>query len=136
MSMTSLPIVTMLRDRMQWHQTRQKFLAENVSNADMPGFRPKDLAPFQPVVSASSRATAGGMVPVALTDPMHLTGTLSQGGDAKPARRVETRPSGNAVNLEEEMLKVAENQSEYQLATSLYQKSLAMLRIAAGVKGA
>ena len=34
------------------------------------------------------------------------------------------------------MIKVAENQSQYQLAASLYQKSLAMLRSAAGARGA
>jgi flagellar basal-body rod protein FlgB len=32
------------------------------------------------------------------------------------------------------MVKAAENQADYQLATSLYQKSLAMLRTAAGAK--
>jgi flagellar basal-body rod protein FlgB len=36
------------------------------------------------------------------------------------------------VSLEEEMLKVSQNQSDFQLAASLYQKSLQMLRIAAG----
>ena len=36
------------------------------------------------------------------------------------------------MSLEEEMLKVSQNQSDFQLAASLYQKSLQMLRIAAG----
>mgnify|MGYP002652972898 CR=1 FL=1 len=44
MSVTDLPILGMLRTRMQWHQTRQKLLAENVANADLPGFKPRDLA--------------------------------------------------------------------------------------------
>ena len=49
--------------------------------------------------------------------------------------RFETRPSGNAVNLEDEMLKVASNQSDYQLASSLYQKSLSMLKTAVSGRG-
>ena len=133
MSVTSLPIVSLLRERLQWHQARQKVLAENVSNVDTPGFRPRDLEAFRVTTPAdgSSRPAVG----VARTDPMHLGAGGGSGPESRAARRFETRPSGNAVNLDDEMLKVAENQSEYQLATSLYQKSLAMLRSAAGVKG-
>lgn len=75
-------------------------------------------------------------VAVERTDPQHLVATGSSGPGDRAARRFETRPSGNAVTLDDEMLKVADNQSEYQLATTLYQKSLAMLRSAAGVRGA
>ncbi len=42
-AVSDLPLVAMLKTRMHWHQTRQKLLAENVSNADTPGFQPKDL---------------------------------------------------------------------------------------------
>ena len=48
------------------------------------------------------------------------------------AARFEVTPSGNAVSLEDEMMKVSQNQSDYQLAASLYQKSLQMLRTAVG----
>ena len=44
----------------------------------------------------------------------------------------ETRPSGNSVNLEDEMLKVAQNQMDYQAATGLYSKSLGLLKTAIG----
>ena len=44
MAVTDLPILSMLRTKMQWHQARQKLIAENVANADMPGFKPRDLA--------------------------------------------------------------------------------------------
>ena len=44
----------------------------------------------------------------------------------------ETRPAGNAVNLEDEMLKVSANQMDYAAVTSLYSKSLQILKIAIG----
>jgi flagellar basal-body rod protein FlgB len=131
MSMTSLPIVSLLRDRMQWHQSRQKLLAENVANANTPGFKPKDLVPMAP-----AQASAAAAVPLTQTSALHLA--ASGGTDPASTRSpkgFETTPTGNAVSLEDEMMKVAENQSEYQLAASLYQKSLAMLRTAAGVRG-
>ena len=39
MAITDLPIFSMLRTRMQWHQERQRLLAENVANADTPNYR-------------------------------------------------------------------------------------------------
>jgi flagellar basal-body rod protein FlgB len=129
-AVTDLPLVAMLKTRMHWHQTRQKLLAENVSNADTPGFQPKDLkAPaFGPNGTAAATAVA-----IERTDPRHIAARdVRRGEDPTGARRFETTPSGNAVSLEEEMLKVSQNQSDFQLAASLYQKSLQMLRIAAG----
>ena len=125
-----LPLLSMLKTRMHWHQTRQKLLAENVSNADTPRFRPRDLAPpsFGP---GGAPASAG--VAVARTSPMHLSlAGARPGEDPRDGVRFETRPSGNAVSLEDEMLKVSQNQSDYQLAASLYQKSMQMLKIAVG----
>jgi len=47
MAITDLPLFSMLRTRKHWHQERQRVLAENVSNANTPEFRPRDLAPPQ-----------------------------------------------------------------------------------------
>jgi flagellar basal-body rod protein FlgB len=48
MPISEIPIFSMLRNRMQWHQERQQVLAENVSNANTPNFKPRDLAPIDP----------------------------------------------------------------------------------------
>jgi flagellar basal-body rod protein FlgB len=129
-AVSDLPLVAMLKTRMHWHQTRQKILAENVSNADTPGFQPRDLK--APAFDRAGRA-APGKLAMAETAAGHLAATAARSGeDPTGARRFETSPSGNAVNLEDEMLKVSQNQSDFQFAASLYQKSLQMLRIAAG----
>jgi flagellar basal-body rod protein FlgB len=133
MAVTELPLIAMLKTRLHWHQTRQKLLAENVANADTPGFQPRELrAPsFTPAGTAAARAVA-----VERTNAGHMTLAAARAGEeAMRARPFETTPSGNAVNLEEEMMKVAQNQSDYQLAASLYQKSLQMLRTAVGRGG-
>ncbi len=44
MAIPDIPILSMLRTRMQWHQERQRVLAENVANADTPNYRARDLA--------------------------------------------------------------------------------------------
>lgn len=125
-----LPLLSMLKTRMHWHQTRQKLLAENVANADTPGFQPKDLR--EPRFAPDGTA-AGETVGVERTNPVHLAGGSARAGeDPRRAARFEVTPSGNAVSLEDEMMKVAQNQADYQLAASLYQKSMQLLRIAAG----
>ncbi|MFN3672184.1 MAG: flagellar basal body rod protein FlgB [Bosea sp. (in: a-proteobacteria)] len=113
-----------LKTRMHWNQTRQKLLAENVANADSPGFRPKDLKAPSPDRSS---------VALAQTSAGHMGSTGQRNGfDGTAGRRFETTPRGNAVNLEDEMLKVAQNQGEFQLAASLYSKSLGLMKIAIG----
>ncbi len=56
MPISDIPIFSMLRTRMQWHQERQRLLAENVANADTPKFTPRDLAPpnFDPTQAAAT----------------------------------------------------------------------------------
>ena len=127
MSIADLPVLSMLRTRMQWHQERQRLLAENVANADTPGFKPRDLAPLDP-----SSLPRGPSIALARTDMGHIT--IGGGASGQFARsreaRYEVRPTGKAVNLEDEMLKVASNQMDYQAATTLYSRSLGLLKLA------
>jgi flagellar basal-body rod protein FlgB len=60
MAVTGVPLIAMLKTRLHWHQTRQKLLAENVANADTPGFQPKELrAPtFTPAGTVAVRGVA------------------------------------------------------------------------------
>lgn len=130
MSLSNLPLVASLKTRMHWHQTRQKVLAENVANADTPGFRPMDLR--APAFTPAGRAV-GASLGVERTSERHLASFAGRPGeDPRAIDRFQSTPSGNGVNLEDEMLKVAQNQSDYQLAASLYQKSLHMLKVAVG----
>jgi flagellar basal-body rod protein FlgB len=131
MPISDIPVLAMLRTKMQWHQERQRLLAENVANADTPNFRPRDLAP--PVVGRAQPAAATN-VALARTSPNHL-GALSGQGSAFASELKdsnEVRPAGNAVSLEDEMLKVAANQMDYQAATALYGRSLALIKTALG----
>jgi flagellar basal-body rod protein FlgB len=133
MAISELPILSMLRTRMQWHQERQRLLAENVSNADTPSFQPRDLTPLS-FERNMPRSLAS--LELARTDSGHYTGTLGGASQFNLDRRggFETRPVGNAVNLEDEMIKVAANQMDYQAATSLYSRSLGLIKSALGRK--
>jgi flagellar basal-body rod protein FlgB len=128
MAISEIPILSMLRTRMQWHQERQKVLAENVANADTPKFRPRDL------VQPDFDRPPPSPVALATTNPAHLAGFGSDSDAFRSNRRggYETRPAGNAVSIEEEMMKVAANQMDYQAATTLYSRSLGLVKTALG----
>jgi flagellar basal-body rod protein FlgB len=129
-AITDIPLFSMLRTRMQWHQERQRLLAENVANADTPSFRPRDLAPLQFDRSMPRLA----MVGLDRTETGHIASSDSGSGQFAMSRLggYEVRPSGNAVNLEDEMIKVAANQMDYQAATTLYTRSLGLIKAAIG----
>jgi flagellar basal-body rod protein FlgB len=129
MPISDIPIFSMLRTKLHWNQERQRLLAENVANADTPQFRPSDLA------APKFDAGVSGAAPLTLlrTNPAHLasaegaaTFDLQRGGD------FDVVPTGNAVNLEDEMMKVAANQMDFQAASALYGRGLGLIKTAIG----
>jgi flagellar basal-body rod protein FlgB len=121
----------MLRTRMHWHQYRQALLARNVANADTPNFRPLDLSPPDFSKGAAPASSLG----LSRTDPGHIAARDTDGSSALTATHrgnYDIRPSGNAVNLQDEMLKVAANQMDYQTATTLYSPGLNLIKTALG----
>ena len=133
MSISDLPVLSALRTKMQWHQVRQHVLSENVSNSDTPNFKPRDLV--EPKFNASGAATGTmGQLAMMRTASSHMTASDSVGKSFDVNGKVgfETRPAGNAVSLEEEMMKVSANQMDYAAVTSLYSKSLHLLKTAIG----
>src|SRR4051812_31883448 len=132
MAINDLPVLSALRTKMQWHQERQRVLAENISNSDTPNFKPRDLV--EPKFNSSGASAAGPMGSLAMmrTSASHIAPSGTRAFAQNSRAGYETRPSGNAVNLEDEMLKVSANQMDYAAATSLYSRSLGLLKTAIG----
>ncbi len=133
MAINDMPVLSALRTKMQWHQERQRVLSENVSNSDTPNFKPRDLV--EPKFNSSGEAV-GGFAPLSMTrtTAAHIAPSSGESASFDQNRKVgfQTRPAGNAVSLEEEMLKVSANQMDYAAVTSLYGKSLHLLKTAIG----
>lgn len=118
--------------RMSWLAQRQTILAHNVSNADTPDFKPQDLTKdsFRRMLDGSSspavtmrQTNASHILPVRKPDPFRSD---------KSKDAYETALAGNAVVLEEQLMKVSETQGAYNLATNLYRKHVKMLKLAIG----
>jgi flagellar basal-body rod protein FlgB len=123
--------------KMAWLSQRTQILAENVANADSPGFKARDLkeVEFGKLVARelSGEQTAGTPT---RTNAMHLAslaGDDAAAFDAEPEREpFETTISGNTVNIEQQMAKLGETQMAYQMVVDLYRKQIAMFRTALG----
>jgi flagellar basal-body rod protein FlgB len=132
MGLMNMPVFSALTDKMRWHQTRQGLLAENVANAETPGYRGRDLAQYDRAERVSAFSPV--MVTTSATQPMHFSVSSSEGSafGAQRMANFEVTPEGNGVTLEDEMMKVTTNLMDYQAATTLYQKSIKILRTAMG----
>jgi len=130
MAIADIGIFSMLRTRMQWHQERQKVLADNVANSDTPSFRPRDLA--EPQFNAARPAVSGATL--MRTDAGHQAGAEGTNAFARTDSGFRIRPAGNAVSLEDEMMKVANNQMDFQAVSALYTKGLGLIKLAVGRK--
>lgn len=127
-----LPLLSALTEKMKWHQARQSLLAENVANAETPGYKGRDLKAFG--FEEHMRDLSTAKIETAATQPMHITvqGTGADGFGSRQANSFEITPEGNGVSLEDEMMKVTSNQMDYQAITAVYTRSLRILKTALG----
>lgn len=139
MRVDDIPLLSALKGRLQYLNKRQNLISENVANADVAGFTPKDIK--APTFAQLVGHTQGpGVVTLAVDQPGQIPSPGSSSSDALQMKAVdapdsETRMDGNSVVLEEEMLKMAESRMDYDAAISLYQHSLNMLKTAARKPG-
>ena len=115
--------IALAETRLHWLDARQRVLAQNVANADTPGYRPADLQTF-----AQSLAGAQGVM--ARTDPRHLAPTRD--GRVQRERRVERSMDGNGVALDREALRIADTETAHALAIGLHRRYLGLFRTALG----
>lgn len=132
MDFNKIPMFGMLKRRLSWHTQRQEVLAQNISNADTPDYRARDLKPFRFRELIRREAM---QINMDTSQPGHLGGRrkrLRDFSEFKERRPFETSPTGNSVVLEEQSGKLNENAVGYKLTTQLYKKHLGMIKLAIG----
>lgn len=143
MPMQDLTLMSAMLTKMNWMEERQKVLAQNIANADTPNYEARDVKPldFKNLLNSStSSVSLGASAPVpasglAKTDPKHIGAGGSAAIGGKPGTGAENSPyevspAGNAVILEEQLMKMSQNYTDYQFTSNLYQKNMNMLKTA------
>lgn len=115
-------LATALQAKMDYLITRQNVVSANIANASTPGFIAKDLT-YRPGKSSSGLAMAG-------SNFKHIRATgATIGGFAVTEDRTYVRNDGNSVRIDEQMLRMAQIQQEYTMATRLFSKHMAMQKL-------
>lgn len=131
MDLTSSALFTLIERRLAWTDERQQIIAENIANADTPGYHPADVAPF-----AASLDRAASLAPVAMNagdiplPPLPDTSANSSG-----AAPLVASPDGNGVSTETQLGKLADAESMQSFAINLYGAYLGMFRTALDISG-
>jgi flagellar basal-body rod protein FlgB len=132
MDLTQIPLFSVLAKRMAWLTDRQGVLAENVANADMPGYVARDLRPqdFRKLLAPPS-----AQVRLVTTEPGHIAATPDIAPRAAPETAGDATIDGNRVSLEAEMLKVSQTANDFALVSTLYRANLGMVKTVLGGSG-
>jgi flagellar basal-body rod protein FlgB len=143
MNIGNTPFLAVLRERLGFLNERQRVLAENVANASTPKYVARDLddRAFAAAVAnhmPSARSGPAGpnpLQPVAMvsTRSGHMSGGAAGADSGRIVRAPDSEVTldGNAVVLEEQMIKVADTRMNYDAALGLYQKGLQLMRLSA-----
>ena len=130
MDLGRLGILRLAEQRLGWLDRRQEVIAQNIANADTPGYVPRDLMPFETRLQRLAAARP------AETQAGHLPGARRGQAVARVDRaRHETTLDGNRVALDEQLVKVSDTEIHQGLTSSLYRKYLGLFRIALGRSG-
>lgn len=122
-------LMRLVTDKMSYLGQRQAVLAQNVANVNTPGYKAKDLTPF--TFSDALKESSGAM---RVTDVNHMLPASMDGvnASAKKARTFETVPSGNSVEIEQQMMAVSQTAIDYQAVAGIYHKMMGLFRTAIG----
>ncbi len=134
MDLSQLPIFSSMTKRMSWLTQRQAVLAQNIANADTPDYKPRDLKPldFKNIVRNYHAGLAATATHAGHLSPSGSARTTTTFQEIVQKDTHETTLSGNAVALEEQMMKAAETSMAYEMTVNLYRKHISMIKTALG----
>lgn len=107
--------------------SRQAVVAQNIANADTPGFRALQVPSFSEAVKNS------GVGAMKMTRSNHLHGDTKAAVVARVTESAaEPSPNGNSVSIEDEMLHSVEVTREHSRALAIYRHGLTVIRATLG----
>lgn len=119
---------------------KQRVIAENIANSDTPGFKARTVQSpdFSALVSQYGES---GSTPQVTRPRVMLSSKMSSLGAKAPQaggtvmldpNTSETKPDGNNVTLEDQLLNLGQVQADYSAMTNLYRKQIGIMKSALG----
>lgn len=133
MSTENLALFKAFGAKMDYLNQRQRVISQNISNADTPGYKPKDLVKvdFGDVLKKVNNTND---VRIERTNGGHITpgGEIDNPQARKMKKTYDVAPAGNAVVMEEQLVNSQATVADYNLMTSLYQKNVSLIKMSLG----
>ncbi|MCK1399385.1 flagellar basal body rod protein FlgB [Bradyrhizobium sp. 4] len=103
-------------------ELRQSTIATNVANANTPGFKARDVEPFNKVLDSTP-------VRLATTSPSHMQLSAAESDTRATAKKDswDVVHSGNSVSLEREMIKGSDVSRDYSMNSAVVRSFHRML---------
>lgn len=120
--MENLSLFALASQKNRWLAERQAVVAQNVANANTPGFKAKDLEPFEAAMERT-----GFQLAAPRAGHLTLGGTARLSAAAVNAPEHDGSHSGNTVNIEQEMMKLGAINREYGLNAGILKSFQRML---------
>lgn len=114
--------VVPLQQELDRRVSRNQLIASNVANVDTPGYKAKDID-FAAIMAKETERLA-----LRETNERHFPANGGENGLSVKESEAVGRPDGNNVMIEEEMLKLAQNNIEYNVLVQFVSKYLAGVR--------
>ena len=98
---------------LDFHAQRMLMINSNIANSETPGYKAVDMAPFESRLQEAMRPAA----PLLRTDSRHIQGSADSLNTVMPEAIVSDEPGridGNNVNLDKEMINMAQTSTMYQ----------------------
>lgn len=138
MTIQNIGLFQAMNAKMNYLAQRQNVIAQNVANADTPGYVSQDLnkVDFSRMVEQISAPKNKPHVSLETSNAGHLLpgGDVANPKEMKNRKPFEVSPDGNAVILEEQTVKSSETQMSYDLMLNLYRNNVEMIQTSLGVK--
>lgn len=110
-----IPILSTASALASHADARTEGVARNIANADTPGWRPLRASPFEPE-TGGLRATRAG----------HLD--AGAGASVEWSLEPATKPNGNGVSVEAEMVEAARARADHGMALGAWRGAMEVLR--------
>ncbi|MBH0111934.1 flagellar biosynthesis protein FlgB [Novosphingobium sp. YJ-S2-02] len=134
------PLIAGMTRSMKAMAEQQRVIAENVANSETPGYKARTVT--APDFSALVQHYGGAAGSPGVARPtVEISAAMSALGASAPqaGSRVvldsatsETKPDGNNVTLEDQLLALGQVQTDFTAATNIYKKQMGLMRLALG----
>lgn len=123
--MESIQLFQVASRQAEWLSVRQSTVSGNIANANTPGFRAKDVTPFESVLDNTN-------MPMAATNPMHFVDATTDQYvvESEVSEGNGQQLSGNSVELSDELMKEGMIKRDYDLNTAIVKSFNKMILMA------